>query len=566
MPTTESKMEINKLKHPEYLAFVPEWLKFWLSYQGGKQFVMSYLKRYSKRESKKDFENRMSVSYNPPDSQSAMNDVRDALLTHMQEVVRVGDPRYIEMMENDVDTFRSSMTTFVGTEILPRLLAQGKVFVFVDAPPTGPLPATPSALPTRAEDPAQLPWLWAFHAEQCLSWTYADDGRITSCLIELGSDVVDPYTGLTIGISKEYRLLKLLGPGEEFGPYTGPGVGVATTSADGTIKRMDILNLKRVPVVEFKIAQALMTDIADMQVALMNLTSTDMAFLFRGNFPLYTEQYDPATAVIAPTGRKKRELSGAQNMDTELDDTDGRGSSIGSNTGRRYTKGVERPGYVSPPTENLRASMEKQAKIGQSIRAALDLAMTALSVAAVEQSGESKKQDRVGLSAGLRYIATQLENGEREINDIVHLYLGVTPNGTVEYPDKFTEPDEAEQDAQLKRLQDSRASVRSATYQRELSKRIAESQLTGETDDDTMKKIFAEIDAAPFFDESLGRSQIIASDVRERLISRGTGALLRGYSIDEVSKRLAEEELNADSRVFGREAVPPEKPAEEGDE
>ena len=564
MPTTASKMEIGKLKHPEYMSFVREWMKFWAAYQGGQQFVSAYLKRYSKRESKRDFENRISVTYNPPDSQSAMNDVRDALLTHMHEVTRSGDPRYVAMMESDVDTFRSSMTTFVGTAILPRLLSQGKVFVFVDAPPAS---AAPQVTPaesggkplTRAEEEKQLPYLWAFHAEQCLSWTYDDRGRMTSALIELLSDVVDPYTGLTVGAQKEYRLLKLLQPGEMVGNVTGPGVVVVITSADGTVKSINLLDLDRVPIVEFRIAQALMTDIADMQVALMNLTSTDMAFLFRGNFPLYTEQYDPATAIIAPTARKKRELTDTQSRDIELDDTDGRGSSIGGNTGRRYTKGLQRPGYVSPPTENLRASMEKQGKIGQSIRAALDLAMTALSVAAVEQSGESKKQDRVGLSAGLRYIATQLENGEREINDIIHLYLGErTIEGTVEYPSEFSEPDAAERDAELKRLQESRAAVRSETYQREMSKRIAESQLTGITDEETLEEIRTEIDEALWFDESTSRAGIVNNDVREQLISRETGAILRGYDADETAKRLAEQEVAADSRAFGREAIPGE--------
>lgn len=555
----DTRLEVEKLTHPEYRLMVSEWLKYWMSYEGGKRFIQTYLKRYSKRESKRDFDNRCDVTYNPPDAQSALNDVRDALLTHMHEVKRTGDERYVQMMDEDVDTFRSSMTTFVGSEILPRLLSQGKTFVFVDAPPAEDRPVDPSLPPpTRAEEPSQLPYLWAFHAEQCLSWTYDDDGRITACLIELLVDTVDPATGLTTGVSKEYRLLKLLADGEVHGAVVGPGVAVVVFDKDGKVKSSQLLDLDRVPVVEFKIAQALMTDIADMQVSLMNLASTDMAFLFRGNFPLYVEQYDPATAVIAPTARKKRETSGAQNRDTDLDDTDGRGSSVGVSTGRRYAKGVERPGYVSPPTENLRASMEKQDKIAQGIRAALDLALTSLSVAAVQQSGESKKQDRVGLSAGLRYIATQLENGEREINDIVHMYLGASLDlGTVDYPDEYDDPDESERAAQLERLKASRTAVRSATYQREMSKRIAESQLTGVTDELTLEQIKREIDAAPWFDESKERAEIVASDVRDQLVSRETGAALRGYEPSEVSKRLAEEEVAADSRAFGREARPP---------
>jgi hypothetical protein len=36
-----------------------------------------------------------------------------------------------------------------------------------------------------------------------------------------------------------------------------------------------------------------MEDIADYQIALMNLESSDINYMLKSNFPFYVEQYDP---------------------------------------------------------------------------------------------------------------------------------------------------------------------------------------------------------------------------------------------------------------------------------
>jgi len=189
----DDKNKVNKLTHPEYCRNIGSWVKYWMAYQGGKEFIDLYLTRYSKRELKKDYDRRKEISYNPGDAKDAVNDVRDALLTHMHGVQRTGDPRYLTMISQDVDTFRSSMTTFVGTEILPRLLTQEKVYVFVDAPPqpgdtvdgedaTEEKPSRTVPI-TRAEETQDLPYLWTFTAEQCKSLTYDVERRLPAVTI-----------------------------------------------------------------------------------------------------------------------------------------------------------------------------------------------------------------------------------------------------------------------------------------------------------------------------------------------------------------------------------------------
>jgi hypothetical protein len=550
--------KLDKLTHPEYTANIGQWLKYWHAYAGGRDFIMMYLKRYSKRETKRDFDNRLDVTYNPGDSKSAIEDVRDALLCHLHEVERAGDPRYLEMMKEDVDTFDSSMTTFIGEEVLPRLLTQSKVYVCVDAPKqvTMPVEGRP---PTRADELPGMPYLWTFTAEQCKSWTYDDDGELFAVLIELLVDVVDPITGLTTGTERQFRYMRRLAPGESVPGTTivGPGTLVEIYDHKGDFKSAMKLEIPRLPVAEFRISQSLMTDMADMQIALMNLCSTDMAFLFRGNFPLYTEQFDPATAIIKPRGEKRFTTGTDQNRDRvdtldPLDDVDN-GQGVGSQKGRRYTKGVERPGYVAPPTANLTASMDKQADISKRIRAACDLALTSLSVAAVQQSGESKKQDRVGLSAGLRYIATQLESGERTVCELVHLYLGANPEiGGVDYPDEYKDTSDEERAAELDRLVKARGAVRSATYQKEMSKQIIESQLEGEVDEQVLIAAKAEVDAAIPMDESVERAAMVKADVEALLVSKSTASTIRGYPPGETDAVSSEAAKAADQRAgFG---------------
>jgi len=228
---------------------------------------------------------------------------------------------------------------------------------------------------------------------------------------------------------------------------------------------------------------------------------------------------------------------------------------MGIAKGRRYKKGLDAPSYVAPPTQNLDGSMRKQEEISKRIRAACDLALTSLSVAALKQSGESKKQDRVGLSAGLRYIATQLENAEREIADIVHIYLGREGTATsVKYPDQYELETDEERQAALDRLSKARKEVRSQEYQKALTKQMVRIQLQSVVDEDVIQAAEREIDEQPWIDENPERAAAILQDVEKGILSRATAATLRGHDAAEPDEAVNEQMKEADRMAFGREA------------
>jgi hypothetical protein len=544
--------QIIKMRHPEWERMHGLWSKYRLAYEGGEDFISTFLYRYSKREDEHEYQQRKRLTYNPAHAKSVINIIRNALMVKMPEVQRDGDPRYLDAMEKDVDKFKSSMATFLGLDVLPLMLAQGKRAVVMDAPPV--------AGTTQAEDRGQ-PYMWAVNAEDVLSWAYDNDGRYTSILLRESEEIEDPDTGLVIDARLQYRLMQLVDSSFKLDAQdiqgqpvklSGPGVLVRVyDDKERLLTPPVILNLTRVPVVEFRIVDAVMTDIADMQVALLNLASTDMSFLFRGNFPIYTEQYDPSKQGIKPKASRRR-MESTEGEEVDLQDrigTDERGNvaQMGVGKGRGYAKELDRPGFIHPPTENLKASMEKQSQIQREIRMMVDLALTSLAVKALEQSGKSKEADRMGEEAGLAYVATALETGEREVAGLWHEFIGV-PNQAYEvsYPKGYSVRTAEDRDSEINTLKETKSAVRSPTFQGMIDKRIIEVAGKRIGSQEEITKAQAEVDAMPPMDDNKDRAEMIQKDVAAKVVSREGAAALRGYSEEEALRVMAEDELESE--------------------
>ena len=550
---TKTKTTLVKQRHPLWVQFNQDWLKWRLCYTGGMKFKESYLCRYSKREHDDDYQLRKKLTYIPGHARSVINIIRNAMAVRLPEVIRKGSDAYMETMETDVDTFRNNMNSYVALEITPMLLTQGKRIVVVDAPP-----AREGA--TRAEDEGR-PFFFSVNAEDVLSWSYDQEGRIDAILMQLVEDQVDDETKLVVGSNVVYRYMRLLAEGEQkdtgVGPLNGPGVLVQTFNKDGKeTTEARVLPLSRVPVVEFSLVDSIMAEVADHQIAMLNLASTDMDFLWRGNFPIYTEQQPKSTQMIRPRGTKGR--AGEE----VAEDTDsmgyGRDAGTGENKRQRragnakgiaYKEGMERPAFINPATDNLNASMTKQEAIAKEIRILVDLALVSLSVKAIEQSGASKMADRVGEEAGLAYIGRSLETGERELAEIWHEMNGDQTEVEIKYPTDYSVKTLDERREEAKSLRELRSAVRSVTFQREIDKRTADVLLKTMVDTETMDTINGEVDAADYYDDDTERAKVVQQDVLQGIVSKETAARLRGYDEQEPAKARAEKTRDVDSML-----------------
>ena len=544
--TGDDGQRVIDIEHPEYTAMKSDWEKFKLTYAGGREFLNAFLKQYSKAEEASDYEARKAISYVPAYAKRVINVIRNSMAVKMPDVNREGDPIYIEAMSANVDTFKSSMSAFIALEIVPLLLAQGKRFIIVDAPPAAPEGAT------LAEDSGSA-FIYAVDADAVQSWNYSEDGKLLTALVSSMQTIIDDATGLVSGTAQVYKLYRL-GIFDQGDSVTAiQGVQVTTYNSDSRIIDEQFMQgLTRLPIVEFSLADSLLTDIADMQIALMNLSSTDMSFLYRSNFPIYVEQQEPGRMSLKPLASSKRKNSNnpSEQIDTGFDDeltrTKG-GRAMGNGRGRTYMKGLEKPGFITPPSSNISISMEKQDKLITDITVMADLALTSLSVKALEQSGKSKEADRVGEEAGLSHIATVLEGGEREVALIFHEFLGSSTASAVDYPTGYTIRTNAERMEEAATLAAIRSTVNSPTFYKCVSKRIAEIALKQVCTTGEIAAIELEIEQRPYTDENPDRAKMIQDDVTARILDKGGAAELRGYADDTQVKVAVEQEIEAQS-------------------
>lgn len=548
----EKKTPITKLRHPLYTRLAPEWTRWRLAYEGGQEFIDAYLEKYSKREPKQDFDQRKKLAYNPAHTTRVVNTVRNSLTAKFSDIKRVGDPRYVKAVTTDVDLQNDTMNAFIGLRVVPMLLVQARRLVVIDAPPIE--PGT-----TRLED-SGAPYMWAVGAEDCLSWHLDEEsGHLDRVLIREYVDVEDEDTGLVAAVRTQYRFMRYIEAGEEFGDYKGPGALV--TIYDGDNKVLDesfIAGLTRLPVVDMQLVQSLVQDIAAYQIALLNLASTDMSFLFRGNFPMYTQQYFPGRGSIKPRETKQptSPTSTVTRQDRESDEDLSGGQRHGASTGVAYSKDLERPGFIAPPTDNVRISMEKQKDLREEINILVDISLTSMAVKALEQSGKSKEMDRAGKEEGLMYVGQVLETGEREIAEIYHEFLGSNQKYDVRYPTDYRVRSQEDRNNEVAQLGTIKELVRSETYQKTVDKRIAQVAIQPFTDAATLQKIENEIDESEWFDESEKRSTIIAADVTAQVLSPETATGLRGYDSSEATKAAAAAARVGDM-LSGGPVVPP---------
>jgi len=533
-PIFNDDTEIANFTHPEYDQYINRWHKYRLTYEGGKPFLEEYLQKFSEREDPWDFKNRKKISHVPAFAKASVNEIKNSIFQRMGDITRTGgSPSYMLAVagkDKGVDREDRTMNNFIGAQVLPELLSMGKVGVFVDMPS--------DVGRTQIEQMGKNPYLYIYKAEDIRDWVYdtkSSPREFLTLLVRDWIEVKDETTGLPTGIVDQYKL------------FQKTSEGVQVTIFDKNSKQIGesvLLKINRIPMVIFELSESLLTDASDYQISLLNLASADMNYSFKSNFPFYTEQFDPrriSNHIRQNYGGYKE--TGDLNQDGTIG-THEPGTAAaaaiskpqeivtGATKGRRYPLGTERPAYIHPSSEPLAISMDKQEQLKRDIKLLVNLSVSNL-VPARQASAESKALDEQSLEAGLSYIGIELEYGESRIAVFWAMYENTKKIATVKYPTNYSLKSDEDRLKESKELSELRADVASTTYQKEVSKIIANTLLSDRVDVKTIQKVYEEIDKSKI---PVTDAETIAKDIEQGLLSVQTASEAKGYPEGEVEK------------------------------
>lgn len=557
-------LNLTKIKHPYYQYNEENWNKYRLTYGGGRVFTNTYLKTFSKRESPEDFENRKAMSFCPSFAASAINDIKNSIYQRMMEITRIGGHKTyqdaITGKNGGVNLKGASMNNFIGQLLLPELLTMGRVGCFVDMPPVS------GSLLSDLQ--GKQPYLYIYTAEQIPAWNSTTvDGEeiLTAVLLKETRDTCDDETNLISGNEDLLRLMTLLPNGEGVKVQFYKQVIDKTTGNEYSelINEIILKGHKRIPFVCAEITHSLLKDIADYQIALLNMESADVAYVLKANFPFYYEFFDPRSqspyTPTAPTGdvsTENAQVIAAQAKAQEI--------VVGTMAGRRVPIEGQAPGFIHPSSEPLKASMEKQRQMKNDMRQLVNLALGTLEPKFA--SAESKGMDDRSLEAGLSYIGLELERVERLVGVSWSAYMK-GPDPTIKYPKKYSLKSDKDRREDTKELAELLPKAPSKQYAKEVAKLMAKSLLEQKVSDETLIKIYQEIDDAKYISSD---AKDITSDVEAGLVDLITASNARGYEGERVvplAKKEHEERLTRIAEAQAKaspQADPNDNPAARG--
>lgn len=496
------------LTHPYYEDCLEDWVKYRAVYTGGSYFVEKYLKKYSEREDATTFQARKEMSPVPAFAAAAVDEIKDSIFQRLSDVSRAGGPiSYQQSVKGSgmgVDREGRSMTDFIGAFVLPELLSMGRVGIFVDMPEiTG---------TTLADTANESPYIYTYKCEDIPCWD-CDRDTYKNVLLTDYVYTYDKRTGLPTGRVERKRHMWIDDRGK-----------VSVRYFDNFIERgseIIKLDIDRIPFYIFDIRKSLLCNVANHQIALLSLGSSDVSYALSSNFPFYTEQYDPneANAFLGTAG------TAAPGTSLDGDTSKNRVVPTGPKRGRRYPKDLERPGFINPSSEPLEVSMKKQDQLKTEIRQLVHLAVSNLQTR--NASAVSKDFDNRSLEAGLSFIGLELENGERRIGEYWSMYTKSKPP-TINYPQNYSLKTDEERREEIKALKEIIPTVPSLTFKRIVAKRIAFLSVGLKVSDSELERIYKEIDKAPAI------STTIEKDVEQGLVSKKVAAQILCYPEGDV--------------------------------
>ncbi len=492
MAHVNTSLSISAIRHPDYLYSSTLWAEWRDTFRGGEDYLQMYLKKFSDRETDTDFANRKACTPIPTFAKAAILDVRNSIFQRLEEISRIGGSKnYNKAVAGEnagVDRDGSSMNSFIGIDVLTELLVMGRVGVFVDAP---------SKVPTTLAEDARSPYLYHYRVEDILSYDLdhaAEDGTFKAVLLRDNAISYNTTFGdikLPAGRETRFRLVWKDDVGRvwcRFYTKEEEVIRYPDSEAGGEM----LLGVDVVPFVLMDIGDSLLSDVSSYQKALLNLVSGDVNWALKSNVPFLTIQQEMRTAGAHLKTTAQSATPGSQPAQNQEE-------KHGAGTGRYYDTGLDRPGYIAPPTDPLMASMKLQEKLEDDIRKLINLAVTNKSGSRTE-SAEAKKLSSQGLEAGLSFIGLVLQQGEQAIARYWGMYENIKKPeiAKVAYPSRYILKEDQERIDQAKSMLELSDRIPGTKAKKAIAKMVVAMLMSGKQSVDQISSILDEIEAAGY--------------------------------------------------------------------
>ncbi len=467
---------------------------------GGDQFILNYIERFSERESDDSFDLRKRLTPSAAFAKREVEKVQNAIYQRLVDIIRIGGSNsYQQVVAGEVggiDLDGSSMSNFIGQDVLSELLFMGKVGILVDMP---------KSLGISVSDTAKIhPYCYVYQREQILNWTQDQiNNRKTLTALRLSEyiPILNDY-GLPKGDEIRYRIYNRL----------ENSVRLRIFNSNEELVDDYILNIPEIPFILFEIPTSLLHETGKYQIALMNMESSDISYSLKANFPILVRKADAHNSAHLK----------------KSDD----GIEVGNIQGMEYSGDVE-PGFINPSSEPLKASIAKQEQIKEAIQQLISSSVSSIA----QRSAQSKEFDERGLESGLSAIGEILEHGERKIATFYSLFEGSESVATINYPDKYSLKSDEDRINEVKLLQEQKDEMPSLKGKKALCKMAAHTLFDTKLPVADLKIIINEIEKS---NNTGASAKIINADVEAGILGHETAAIMRGYDKNEPTKAAVE--------------------------
>jgi len=509
--------------HPTRLSNYYETEKYRYVYEGGQRFLHKYLYKFSERETNEEFNRRKLLTPIPSFAKTAINEVRNSIFQRLVDVTRTGGSKTYRASvigeARGVDRHKRSMTAYLGEKVIHELLVMGTVGIWVDAPRETPQSVAAAAVSDFS------PYLYHYRLEDILNWDYdSETGELTRIILRDQDVGFDTELGFPSGTSTKYRKAWI----DEDDGYVRIQISAHTNFADsenGKEAEIIKLNLKKIPFVIGDLGTSLMSEIANHQIALLNLSSSNVSYSVGGLFSFYTEQRNKNVGshlIGGQVGADGSQLGNGENTKDHID--------VGAFKGRAYQEGMDRPGFIHPSSEPLKASMEMCERLKDEIRQLVSLAITNLGT---RTSGESKAADQQGLEAGLSFIGLVLETMEREIAEHWHAYEEDSNVPTIKYPNRWNLRTSEQRIDEATKVYEAACKIPGETAKKVASKLFINALVGNHVSTTVLDQIHAEIDNSAY---TTSDPLIIQMGHELGIISGATASGALGFKQTEAKK------------------------------